>query len=473
MHVMFEKLLLGIELTGDLKSDVSAFLTGNGCPATALHSMEVGEEARITALRFGGDPQAAEAAGWLHDISAVFAADTRVEVARLLQVEVLPEEEQFPMIIHQKLSRVMAEDIFGICDTEILNAVGCHTTLRAGSSHLDRILFVADKIAWDQAGTPPYLDRLHAELERSLDHGAYAYISYLWERRDTLRVIHPWLREAHGELERALRLPVKPRCSAVVLDLDGTLLNSRKEVSPRNVKAVLDCHRQGIHIIFATARPPRTVKKILPEELLSIGSFIYYNGAQFSCPNTGLEWHEGIDAALTAQVMDFCLQRDAQIEISMEVRDEWFSARPLDYSEGLRTDHNPEVKTLEQLRELSATKVLLTRCGFFEELRTAFAESVNLLLTDNGQLVQISSTRASKEAGVSRLCASLGIPLGEVMAFGDDYNDVGLFGICGWPLAMGNAIPELKEIAAEIAVSHDRDGVALVLESLLQELAQS
>lgn len=109
--------------------------------------------------------------------------------------------------------------------------------------------------------------------------------------------------------------------------------------------------------------------------------------------------------------------------------------------------------------------------AIFEELRTAFAGSVNLLLTDQGQLVQISSARASKEAGVSRLCESLGIPLGEVMVFGDDYNDVGLFRICGWPVAMGNAIPELKEIAAEITVFHNSDGVALVLESLLQEMA--
>lgn len=158
MHALFRKLLQGMERSGDLKTDVCAFLTANGCPHTATHSVEVGEEARKTASRFGGDPNAAEAAGWLHDISAVFPADTRVEVARLLQVEVLPEEEQFPMIIHQKLSRVMAEEIFGIRDTGILDAVGCHTTLRSGSSLLDRILFVADKIAWDQTGTPPLSD---------------------------------------------------------------------------------------------------------------------------------------------------------------------------------------------------------------------------------------------------------------------------------------------------------------------------
>ncbi|EJW16375.1 hydrolase (HAD superfamily) [Paenibacillus alvei DSM 29] len=69
------------------------------------------------------------------------------------------------MIIHQKLSKVMARDIFGITDNEVLDAVGCHTTLRANATQLDLVLFVADKIAWDQQGTPPYLKELHHNLK--------------------------------------------------------------------------------------------------------------------------------------------------------------------------------------------------------------------------------------------------------------------------------------------------------------------
>lgn len=146
------------------------------------------------------DPEAAEIAGWLHDISAVFPNQERIAVARELGVEVLPEEEMFPMIIHQKISKVMARDIFMVTDQEILDAIGCHTTLRARSTLLDKILFVADKIAWDQAGTPPYIEDLMFNLEKSLTQGAFSYISYLWERKDALKVIHPWLKEAYEDL---------------------------------------------------------------------------------------------------------------------------------------------------------------------------------------------------------------------------------------------------------------------------------
>ncbi len=61
---------------------------------------------------------------------------------------------------------------------------------------------------------------------------------------------------------------------AIVLDLDGTLLNSEKKVSNRNLNSILKCYSYGIQIIIATARPPRSVKKLLPPELLQFGYII-------------------------------------------------------------------------------------------------------------------------------------------------------------------------------------------------------
>ncbi|WP_373233068.1 bis(5'-nucleosyl)-tetraphosphatase (symmetrical) YqeK [Cohnella sp.] len=206
MHSIFESLTDNIVFTGELKTDILLFLSTNQSTETAKHCFDVGRESKRIALMYNMDPQAAEIAGWLHDISVVFPNSERIEVARQLQIEILPEEERFPMIIHQKISKVMAEDIFKITDEEILNAVGCHTTLRKNSTPMDQVLFVADKISWDQNGTPPYIDALNRNLQESLTHGAFAYISYLWERRDTLKVIHPWLREAYEELKDEIRL---------------------------------------------------------------------------------------------------------------------------------------------------------------------------------------------------------------------------------------------------------------------------
>lgn len=206
MHLIFKPLTEQVVFTGDLKSDISLFLSANQCSDTAKHCIDVGAEARRIALMFNADPNAAEIAGWLHDISGVFPNHERIEIARQLQIDVLPEEERFPMLIHQKVSKVMAKDIFNIDDPDILNAVGCHTTLRPNSSLLDQVLFVADKISWDQNGTPPYINELNRNLQESLTHGAFAYINFLWERKETLKVIHPWLRDAYEELKDTVRL---------------------------------------------------------------------------------------------------------------------------------------------------------------------------------------------------------------------------------------------------------------------------
>ncbi|MCM3783472.1 bis(5'-nucleosyl)-tetraphosphatase (symmetrical) YqeK [Neobacillus mesonae] len=200
MNPIFKNLTYKMIFTPDLKTNIYQFLISNNCPKTADHCMQVGTESRRVAALFEANQEQAEIAGWLHDISAVYPNDQRIPLARELGIDILPEEERFPMIVHQKLSKVMAMEIFNIHDKEILEAVGCHTTLRAYSTQLDQVLFVADKIAWDQAGDPPYLNELEKALEVSLPQAAYCYIRYLWERKNTLKVIHPWLQEAHEEL---------------------------------------------------------------------------------------------------------------------------------------------------------------------------------------------------------------------------------------------------------------------------------
>jgi HD superfamily phosphohydrolase YqeK len=104
------------------------------------------------------------------------------------------------MILHQKLSAAMAESLFQIRDPLILDAIRCHTTLRAGATALDQILFVADKVEWDQPDSPPYLNGLLKALEQSLEHAALYYLRYLWARRSSLQVVHPWLVEAYHDL---------------------------------------------------------------------------------------------------------------------------------------------------------------------------------------------------------------------------------------------------------------------------------
>ncbi|PEC83756.1 HAD family hydrolase [Bacillus cereus] len=198
---MLYKDIYSFSPTGKIENDIKDFLLKYNQEFTYKHSIRVANEARKIAEMFYEDEEKAAIAGYLHDISAIFPNEVRIAVAEEFGIEILEEERKFPMIIHQKLSRVIAKEIFKVNDEETLNAISCHTTLRKHATKMDLVLFVADKIEWDQNGTPPFLVEVKNGLEKSLEHAAFAYISYLWERKDTLKVIHPWLEEAYWHLK--------------------------------------------------------------------------------------------------------------------------------------------------------------------------------------------------------------------------------------------------------------------------------
>jgi predicted HD superfamily hydrolase involved in NAD metabolism len=204
MKAILEQLSQGLAWTSDLRTDVMAFLTHNGCTDTAEHCITVAAQARQLAARFGADLRRAEAAGWLHDVSAILSNPQRLAAAKQWGLEVLSAEETAPMLLHQKLSAAIARDLFDVQDERILSAIGCHTTLKAHASPLDKVVFVADKIAWDQPGTPPYQSELEQALTQSLDRAALCYLDYLWQHRGELAAVHPWFVEAYHDLRHAV-----------------------------------------------------------------------------------------------------------------------------------------------------------------------------------------------------------------------------------------------------------------------------
>jgi predicted HD superfamily hydrolase involved in NAD metabolism len=196
---MIQRFFADIPQTSNIPTDVTAVLHHHGYSRIAGHVARVAAEARRLAVMFGGDETAAAIAGWLHDVGAIIPNDQRVAICHAFDVNVLPEETAVPFILHGKLSAVIAAEIWSVDDQTILNAIACHTTLKANASLLDKILFVADKIAWDQPGRPPYLAGLVSALEISLDDAAACYLDYLWQQRIHLKMIHPDLVAAYEQ----------------------------------------------------------------------------------------------------------------------------------------------------------------------------------------------------------------------------------------------------------------------------------
>lgn len=176
---------------------------------TLKHVEEVAETAAWLAEIYDLDVSKVRLAALLHDISAVMTPQEMYETAKSRNMEIDPAEEKYHFLLHQRISKIIARETFGIDDNEILNAVECHTTLKKNAGMYDKVIFLADKISWDQKDLPPYYDILKSKAAESLDEACYFFIKYQFDG-GLLLMPHQWLIEAYKDLETALKTDIRP-----------------------------------------------------------------------------------------------------------------------------------------------------------------------------------------------------------------------------------------------------------------------
>lgn len=184
-----------------LKENVCQFFDTYQCIHTKEHSLKVANESLDLAHRFGVDSQKCYQAALLHDISAVISHNQMMEIALQNAWTIDPSEKKYPFLLHQRVSALFAQNIFQIEDKDVLSAITCHTTLKAHPSQIDLVVFLADKIQWDQPGLPPYLDVIEEGMQMSLAYSAYLFLK---EQLQHKRILYPhqWLKEAYEDLSK-------------------------------------------------------------------------------------------------------------------------------------------------------------------------------------------------------------------------------------------------------------------------------
>lgn len=170
---------------------------------TLRHVEEVADTAVWLAEIYDLDSEKVKLAALLHDISAIMTPQDMYELAKMRGLEIDAAEEKYHFLLHQRISRIIAQEDYGINDSDILDAIECHTTLKKNASMYDEIIFIADKISWDQKGVPPYYDILKEKVVESLDEACYFYINYQFEN-NLLLMPHQWIIEAYGDLSNRL-----------------------------------------------------------------------------------------------------------------------------------------------------------------------------------------------------------------------------------------------------------------------------
>ena len=240
-------------------------------------------------------------------------------------------------------------------------------------------------------------------------------------------------------------------------DLDGTLLNSKKEISESNKKAVQKLYLAGHKIVIATARPPRSIDSKIKKLGVPTDN-IYYNGALVRCFD-GITFSHSIEKDVFKEVFYYIKENDKSAVVSIEDNDTWFSSSTFDFKDFYSVKDGPKIITEAELLQKNPNKILINSYSDLNYLNEKFNNICNVIETDSKTLIQIMDKNASKEKSIDEISKKYKISSNDIYCFGDDYNDIEMFKFCKNTVAMGNAISELKIIAKFVTETNDNDGV--------------
>jgi predicted HD superfamily hydrolase involved in NAD metabolism len=163
------------------------------------HSMGVSRCAVDLARHYGVDEAKAELAGLVHDCAKCLSLDKSLDLGRKYGFEADEISLNNNALLHAPLGAYLAGDLFGIQDTEVLEAIACHTTGKENMSLLDKIIFVADYIEVDRnyPGVKEIRKLAYADLNESVIKALELSIKNVLERG---RLLHPMTIEARNYL---------------------------------------------------------------------------------------------------------------------------------------------------------------------------------------------------------------------------------------------------------------------------------
>jgi HAD superfamily hydrolase (TIGR01484 family) len=265
----------------------------------------------------------------------------------------------------------------------------------------------------------------------------------------------------------------KRRQLLIACDLDGTLLDSSRQVSVFTRAILVRLHKAGWPFVIATARPVRDVR-VLAEALEYQGIAICGNGSLcFDFARNEVIDYQRVDAAGAAEVLarlraacpDAWFGAERHLELVLE---EGFWLNPVMSQEAVR------VSTLDTaLDHRGFGKIILQLPGDAQDYLgrvRAFLPLGFEITVSSSDFCEIMLRGVTKAATLQRIAARYGFTAQEVVAFGDMPNDLPMLTWAGTGVAVANAHPEVLAAADDFTESNDQDGVAHYLERLLDSI---
>jgi Cof subfamily protein (haloacid dehalogenase superfamily) len=270
----------------------------------------------------------------------------------------------------------------------------------------------------------------------------------------------------------------------LALDIDGTLLNPQFCISDVDLAALRRAHEAGIEIVVVTGRRHDFALPIV--QLLGFDLWVISSNGAVTRSLQGETFYRDLLPAVTClQLCKAMVKFRGNTVLTFDRRGK--GAIVLEHMEELESSIRRWLeKNLQFIEFVAPVEKALVEdpiqamfCGAISKMQEAlatlrnapFSHLITVLRTEYPQrdlsIVDILNQNCSKGHALERWCRHRGIPREQVMAIGDNYNDIEMLAFAGYPVIMGNASEELRGRGWQVTLPNDQNGVAAALEPLL------
>ena len=273
------------------------------------------------------------------------------------------------------------------------------------------------------------------------------------------------------------------KIKAVAIDIDGTLINDKSLCTERTEKAVKDLIKTGREVYIVTGRAVTTSMAFAKQVAIPRYMINYNGGAVWNFESQKRELEQNIVPRAVKDILK--LIRNYNVMTLVYSEDEYYYENENEYLEQYLTRAITKGYkiSLDELPKDSFQKFFIMGDDddiqkLYKQVVKSCSDEISIFLTTPGmhnaanpdtpaRCIEIMAYGVNKGATLKTLLASQNISMDEVVAFGDDTNDVEMLKMSGWGVAMGNARPTVKDAARVETLSHKDDGVAYFIEKYL------
>ena len=266
--------------------------------------------------------------------------------------------------------------------------------------------------------------------------------------------------------------PSPVKCSAVISDVDGTLVTDDKILTARAEAAVAELRANGIVFSIISSRPPRGLRMLLDPLGITtpVGGF---NGGVIATPDLTVVTEHLLSSQVARRAVETLSARGIPVWVfsgqDWLVRDPDGPYVPLEqrtvgFLPTIVEDFGAALDVAAKIVGVSKNFDLLAQCE--HDVRAALADTA-FVVRSQSYYLDITHPLANKGAAFSEIAKLLDVPLAEIAAIGDGGNDVAMFERSGLSIAMGNASPPVQRAADFVTESNREDGFAHAIERFI------